>query len=143
MSDPSLESLTEEECLALLNTAKYGRVAVVTGDGRPEIVPVNYIVHDRTIVFGTGSAVLKARAPLGHVAFEVDIVDPSSHEGWDVVVRGEGADITDAVDRLSLLERSYHVEEWVPRKKDYWISIVNPSFSGRRLFVPAPAPTFY
>lgn len=30
MSDPSLESLTEEECLALLNTAKYGRVAVVT-----------------------------------------------------------------------------------------------------------------
>jgi nitroimidazol reductase NimA-like FMN-containing flavoprotein (pyridoxamine 5'-phosphate oxidase superfamily) len=143
MSDASLENLSEEDCLALLSTAKYGRVAVVTGDGRPEIFPVNFIVHERTVAFVTGSAVLKARAPLGYVAFEVDVVDPSSHEGWDVVVSGTGADITDALDHLSVLARSERVEEWAPGKKDRWISIVNPSFSGRRLYVPAAAPTFY
>lgn len=143
MSDAALESLSKEECLALLKGAKYGRVAVVTSDGRPEILPVNYVVRNGTVVFVTGSAVLQARAPLGHIAFEVDIVDPSSHEGWDVVVSGEGAEITDAVDRSSLLARSDRVEKWAPGKKEHWMSIVNPRFSGRRLYVPAPAPSFY
>jgi len=143
MSDAALESLSKEECLALLKGAKYGRVAVVTSDGRPEIFPVNYVVRNDTVVFVTGSAVLQARAPLGHIAFEVDLVDPSSHEGWDVVVSGEGAEITDAVDRSSLLERADRVEEWAPGKKEHWMSIVNPRFSGRRLYVPAPAPTYF
>jgi hypothetical protein len=143
MSDAALESLTKEECLDLLNRAKYGRVAVVTSDGRPEIFPVNYVVRNDTVVFVTGSAVLQARAPLGHVAFEVDFVDPSSHEGWDVVVTGVGAEITDAVDHLSLLARADGFEQWAPGKKEHWISIVGPAFNGRRLYVPAPAPTFY
>lgn len=143
MSDSRLEALGKDECLALLSRAKYGRVAVVTSDGRPEIFPVNYVVRNGTIVFVTGSAVLQARAPLGHIAFEVDIVDPSSHEGWDVVVSGEGAEITDAVDSRSLLARSDRVEEWAPGNKEHWISIVGPHFSGRRLYVPAPALTFY
>ena len=37
MSGPVLESLNEKECLALLKRVKYGRVAVVTREGRPEI----------------------------------------------------------------------------------------------------------
>jgi hypothetical protein len=94
-------------------------------------------------VFVTGSAVLQARAPLGHVAFEVDVIDTSNREGWDVVVSGEGSEITDAVDHSSVLGRAARVEEWAPGKKEHWISIVNPRFSGRRLYVPAPAPTFY
>jgi nitroimidazol reductase NimA-like FMN-containing flavoprotein (pyridoxamine 5'-phosphate oxidase superfamily) len=40
--EPALESLSKEECLGLLKCAKYGRVGVVTSDGRPEIFPVNY-----------------------------------------------------------------------------------------------------
>jgi hypothetical protein len=143
MSDAALENLSKEECLALLSSAKYGRVAVVTSDGRPEIFPVNYVVSNGTVVFVTGSAVLQARAPLGHVAFEVDVIDTSNREGWDVVVSGEGSEITDAVDHSSVLGRAARVEEWAPGKKEHWISIVNPRFSGRRLYVPAPAPTFY
>ena len=103
MLDALLESLSEHECLTLLKSVKYGRVAVVTNQGRPEIFPVNYRVHDRTVVFVTASKVLQAWAPLGHVAFEVDLIDPWSHEGWDVVVSGEGAEITGAVDNVSLL----------------------------------------
>ncbi len=143
MSEAALESLSEEECLALLAHVQYGRMAVVTADGRPEIFPVNFVLHDRTVVIVTGSAVLESWAPLGHVAFEADSIDPASHEGWDVVVTGEGADISDAVDHLSLLARGERVEQWAPGKKDHWISIVNPRFNGRRLYKPAPSPTFY
>jgi nitroimidazol reductase NimA-like FMN-containing flavoprotein (pyridoxamine 5'-phosphate oxidase superfamily) len=143
MSEAALESLSEQECLELLKTVKIGRVAVVTDDCRPELFPVNFVLHGRTVAFLTGSTVMKARAPLGHVAFEADSIDYNTHEGWDVVVSGEGADITDAVDHLSLLARKDRVELWAPGKKETWISIVNPHFSGRRLYTPAPSPTFY
>ena len=89
-----------------------GRVAVVTNQGRPQIFPVNYRVHDRTVVFVTGSTVLQAWAPLGHLAFKVDLIDPWSHEGWDVVVSGEGVEVTGAVDNASLLARFQRVDQW-------------------------------
>ncbi|HMK96622.1 MAG TPA: pyridoxamine 5'-phosphate oxidase family protein [Acidimicrobiales bacterium] len=143
MSDAALEILGEEECLKLLREVKYGRVAVVTVDGRPEIFPVNFALHGRTVVFVTGSATMTSRAPLGHVAFEADHIDPISHEGWDVVVSGEGADITESVDQLSLIARSERIEQWAPGKKEHWISIVNPNFHGRRLYMPTASPTFY
>ena len=143
MLDAALESLSEHECLTLLKSVKYGRVAVVTNQGRPEIFPVNYRVHDRTVVFVTASRVLQAWAPLGHVAFEVDLIDPWSHEGWDVVVSGQGAEITGAVDNVSLLARFEQFGQWAPGVKDHWIAIMNPRFHGTRLYTPAPAPMFF
>jgi nitroimidazol reductase NimA-like FMN-containing flavoprotein (pyridoxamine 5'-phosphate oxidase superfamily) len=143
MSDAAFESLSEQECLELLKTVKFGRVAVVTADGRPEIFPVNFLLHGRTVVFLTGSRVMQSRAPLGHVAFEADSIDVATREGWDVVVSGEGAEITDAVDHLSTLARKDRIELWAPGKKDHWISIFNPRFSGRRLYTPASSPNFY
>ena len=141
MSGPVLESLSEQECLALLKGVKYGRVAVVTHEGRPEIFPVNFVLHGRTVVFITGSAVMQARAPLGHVAFEADEIDASTHEGWDVVVSGEGADITGSVDAQSLIARSERIEVWAPGPKEHWISIVNAHFSGRRVQASASPAT--
>jgi nitroimidazol reductase NimA-like FMN-containing flavoprotein (pyridoxamine 5'-phosphate oxidase superfamily) len=143
MSDAALESLTEDECLVMLQRTKYGRVAVVNDQGRPEIFPVNFVLHDRTVAFATASEVLQSWAPLGHVAFEADIIDPTTREGWDVVVAGEGADITDALDQASLDTRSDSLEHWAPGNKDRWISIVNPRFTGRRLYKPVPTTTFY
>lgn len=136
----AIEPLTEEECLSCLGQVAYGRVAVVTDDGRPEIRPVNFVVHGKTVVFATASPVLLARAPLGHVAFEADRIDESTHEGWDVMVSGEGAEITDSVDEVSRVARSHPIEHWAPGDMDRWISIVNPRFSGRRLYVPSPSP---
>jgi uncharacterized protein len=139
MSDSALEALTEEECLTRLKSVRYGRAAVVTGEGRPEIFPVNFVLHDRTVVFITDSATLLSWAPFGHVAFEADQIDASTHEGWDVVVKGEGADITDAVDTFSSEARAEHVNSWAPGPKAHWISINNPVFSGRRLYKPSAA----
>ncbi len=142
MWDSALESLGEEECLVLLKQVEFGRVVVVTAEGRPEIFPVNFIVHGRTVVFTTASSVLQARAPFGHVAFEADQIDSSTHEGWDVVVRGEGADVTGSVDQLSLVARIQGIKSWAPGQKGHWISIVKPHFTGRRLYVPAPSPNY-
>ena len=143
MWDAAFEALDEENCLELLKEVEFGRVAIVTGEGRPQIFPVNFALHGRTVVFVTGSAIVQARAPLGHVAFEADHIDAETHEGWDVVVSGEGADITDSVDKMSLIARSDRIEQWAPGLKGHWISIVNPSFHGRRLYIPTASPTFY
>jgi uncharacterized protein len=143
MWDAALEPLNEEHCLKLLKGAEYGRVAVVTGEGRPEIFLVNFAVRGHTVVFTTGSAVIQAWAPLGYVAFEVDYIDPTTHEGWDVVVTGEGADITDARDPLALLARTYPARSWAPGRKEHWLAILNPHFSGRRLYTPVSSSTYY
>ena len=143
MFEVALEPLTEDECLAHLRQVRYGRFVVVTADGRPEIFPVNFALRGRSIVIATSSRVIHERGPSGHVVFEADYVDPESHEGWDVIVTGEGADITDTVDDRSLVARSEPVEHSAPGPKDYWISIVNPHFSGRRLYAPAPMPSFF
>ena len=143
MRDAAFEPIDEEECLELLKRVEFGRVAVVTGEGRPEIFPVNFAIHGHTVVFITGSQVMQAWAPLGHVAFEADCIDPATHEGWDVVVTGEGADITEARDSFALVARTYAIRSWAPGTKDRWISILNPHFSGRRLYTPVPAATYY
>lgn len=128
--------------MARLRSVHYGRVAVVTGEGRPVIFPVNFVLHKKTVVFVTESSTLIRWAPFGHVAFEADHIDPVSHEGWDVLVQGEGAEITDAVDQFSSLARAERIDEWAPGAKGHWISITNPVFNGRRLYKPSPAPIF-
>jgi len=133
MRDRVFEPIDEEQCLELLNQVEYGRVAVVTVEGGPEIFPVNFAVRGRTVVFVTGSDTIATRASLGRVAFEADHIDPETREGWDVVVRGDGADISDATDSFALLARTYAIVSWVPGQKDHWISILNPHFTGRRL----------
>lgn len=143
MSDATLEIMSEEECLACLRQVSLGRIAVVTSDGRPEIFPVNFALRARTVVIVTASTVIKARAPLGHVAFEADYIDPETRQGWDVVVSGEGADITGSMDGTSVVARHERIDHWVPGIKDFWVSIVNPRFSGRRLYVPAAFPTYF
>jgi hypothetical protein len=142
MAETTLEVLREDECLSLLAKANYGRIAVVVDQARPEIFPVNFVLHERTVAFATSSPLLLTWAPLGKIAFEADWVDPSSHEGWDVVVSGVGADITDSVDDLSRLVRADQIDIWAPGANDRWIAILKPRFAGRRLYRPAPSPTF-
>jgi len=50
MWDVALEAIDEEQCLELLKRVEYGRVAVVTSEGRPEIFPVNFSTTTTFIV---------------------------------------------------------------------------------------------
>ena len=86
MQDP--RDLTTQECERLLRAGVVGRVALSTPDG-PHIVPVNYSVHDDTVVLRTSSySVLGTYGRNAMLAFEIDHIDHDRHLGWSVVARG-------------------------------------------------------
>jgi len=68
-----IEELPREECLRLLEQESYvGRVGFIV-EGRPMVLPVNYLAEKGSIVFctapGTKSSMVAGGAP---AAFEVD-----------------------------------------------------------------------
>jgi hypothetical protein len=128
----AMVDLVEEECLRLLGTRDVGRLAVVV-HGSPEVFPVNYVLDGHTVVFRSGRGTKVDAASLGMVAFEVDDIDPRTHQGWVVEVRGLGREITDGIDAFSERIRALELAPWVGGSKDRWITIVAPAFSGRRL----------
>jgi len=84
-----LQALTTEECWDLLTSRQVGRLAYVARAGRPDIVPVNYIVHERAVLLRSGvGPKLQAAERRDVVAFEVDEVDEATRSGWSVVVVG-------------------------------------------------------
>jgi uncharacterized protein len=125
--------LSEEECLALLATQAIGRIAFVDAEGQPMALPVNYVLHEHTIVFRTDPGSKLTGATRQAVAFEIDGIDPLYHEGWSVVVKGMGEDITNAVDQWSQKIRAEALAPWAAGERSRWMIIDGPSFSGRRI----------
>jgi hypothetical protein len=125
--------LSEEECLALLATQAVGRFVFVDADGQPMALPVNYVLHDRTVVFRSGPGAKLTGATHNRVAFEIDGIDPLYHEGWSVVVKGIGEDITESMVPSSPEFRADAVEPWTAGEHSHWMVIANPSFTGRRI----------
>ncbi|HUY22684.1 MAG TPA: universal stress protein [Acidimicrobiales bacterium] len=134
-----LEPIPEEECLALLAGQEVGRLVVVR-QGVPLVFPVNYTLDGRTLAARTDPGTKLDWATLGHVAVEVDVIDPASHAGWSVVVRGIGRDITDGVDEWSGRVRARDLEPWADGEKEHWIAVASPEISGRRIRPEASAP---
>ena len=92
---PALRDLDRAECERLLRGSNFGRVVLVTPE-RPEIVPVNYVVHAGAIVIRTSPTGILARHAEGaELVFEVDRVDDEYWSGWSVVARGPGQVVTD------------------------------------------------
>lgn len=125
--------LSEDDCLTLLAGRAVGRIVFVDPDGQPMALPVNYVLRDRTVAFRTDPGSKLAGSVLGKVAFEVDDVDPLYHEGWSVVVKGIGQEITEAIDSWSEEIRTEQLLPWAAGERKHWIVIANPSFSGRRI----------
>ncbi len=117
--------LSREECWQLLTTGAVGRLAVITADGLPFVVPVNYVLDGETVVFRTDYG-MKFDALLRHpVAFQADSIDPRTHTGWTVLVQGVAHEATpQEADHLT-------VEPWAGPKQR-WVQIVSRHISGRR-----------
>lgn len=130
--DNIYEDLSVGECLDLLRTHRFGRLAVVV-DGQPLIFPVNYGVDGDVVAFRTAAGTKLSATSLGRVAFEIDGVDETSRTGWSVVVQGVGNDITSTVDTRSEQLRALEVEPWVPGERVQWVGIMAQQLSGRRL----------
>jgi hypothetical protein len=92
-----LEILDRDECLRLLATATIGRIAI-SRSALPMLLPVSYELCDDRVLLCARSGTALAGAAGGVVAFEVDVIDPQSHDGWSVMVVGVARRAGDAGD---------------------------------------------
>jgi uncharacterized protein len=130
-----LVELSRQECLKLLASHSFGRLAVNGGgDSPPVIRPVNYVFDERSqsVVFRTAvGSKFYALLSAAHAAFEVDGIDEGSRTGWSVIVQGVTDEVTNQADvhRLDGLG----LESWAPGPKAHWIHIRAWTISGRRI----------
>jgi len=133
ITDPRtwLEILGTEACWSLLERTSVGRLAVVT-DNHPQIFPVNFATHDRTIVFrtevGSKLATLDGNP---HVCFEIDELDVAGKHGWSVLVQGQAAAVRSPAELQDL--HALGLEFWAVGDKPTFVRITPTIVSGRRI----------
>lgn len=126
-----LEILEEAECWDLLAEKQVGRV-VVSIANKPDIFPVNYKLDDRAIYIHTVPGTKLAGAVLGRaVAFEIDNLDESTHQGWSVVVHGVAQEVEKLEDIMHA--ETLGITPWTETPKFRFLRIVADEISGRRI----------
>lgn len=133
MQGPAVHEITEltvDQCLRLLGTQVLGRLVYVV-DGTPEIRPVNYTMHQGSVVFRTGYGGILEQVHRRPVTFEADHADRATRTGWSVIVRGTAEEVW----RTTELEivRDSGLRPWAPGPRDHYVRIVSRSISGRRV----------
>jgi uncharacterized protein len=131
-----MDELSTEECMQLLGSHTFGRLAFMDHVGvLPMIVPVNYVFHADQINFRTGAGSKLSTALRGEpVAFEVDGLDVADKTGWSVVVRGHAQVVTDTSELAALWETP--LQPWAPGPKPSYVRIEQRRISGRRIRQP-------
>jgi uncharacterized protein len=123
-----VEQLDHEACWELLDGAEVGRVAFAS-DADIEVFPVNFLVHERAILFrtapGTKLALVLERP---RVAFEVDDFSPT--RAWSVVVHGTAVRLSadDDIEASGVLG----LATFAPGEKENFVRIVPDRVTGRR-----------
>jgi nitroimidazol reductase NimA-like FMN-containing flavoprotein (pyridoxamine 5'-phosphate oxidase superfamily) len=125
--------MSVEECWTLLESHDFGRLAYRLVD-EVHLVPINYVVEDRTLYFRTTSGgKLLAAALHSDVAFEIDWHDDGA--AWSVVARGALRQLEeDEQHRLDSVAR----ESWIPTEKPEVVELVPSAVTGRRFVVRRP-----
>ena len=126
-----LEVIGLEECLTLLASRPYGRLAYLDA-GAPSVVPVNHLVDGSSVVIRSldggklGAAIFERP-----VAFQLDDLDFTTRTGWSVLVRGR-AEVIEDVDAASYAK---WLDSWAVRDgaRTTWVRIIADEVSGRRL----------
>lgn len=126
-----LEVLSREDCLYLLGSVPVGRV-VFTDRALPAVQPVNFVLHQGSVVFRTGAgSKLAAATREAIVAFQADRFDNDSETGWSVSVVGPARVVTDEAEIEEL--RQLPLRSWAPTGRDHFVRIAVTHVSGRRL----------
>jgi nitroimidazol reductase NimA-like FMN-containing flavoprotein (pyridoxamine 5'-phosphate oxidase superfamily) len=128
---PVLQSLTSEECFDLLSPGGVGRVAITTADG-PVVLPVNYAMVGRTVIFRTAPDTLLAGYLDCLAGFEVDGLDEALSHGWSVLVTGRAVRVTSDAE-VRHLERFAGVRPWASGARDVYVRIIPHKITGRRI----------
>ncbi len=136
--DPrALQTLSPAECFELLEPGGVGRVAFNSA-GEIMILPVNFALTGKTIVFRTAPDTLLALYADARVSFEADRIDDALHEVWSVLVHGRAHKVTDERG-VQHLEDGAHVEPWAAGARDVYVRIAATRISGRRILPTAVA----
>lgn len=124
-----VEDLDTAQCWRLLETVTLGRLAVEGHDGRPDVFPVNYLVHNGNLFIRSApGAKLRGIAKHPAVAFEIDGETTRYH--WSVVMRASAHRMdTDAdIEASGILD----LESSSPTTKDNFIRLIPDTVTGRR-----------
>ena len=127
-----VHELTRAEAVELLQLHAFvGRIGFVV-DGRPLIIPVNYLADDDSVIFctapGTKLSAIGGGAP---DVFEVDDSRALYHAGWSVLVKGTAHEITDE-SQLDALRRG-PLRSWATRSTEHWVRVTIEEVTGRRI----------
>jgi nitroimidazol reductase NimA-like FMN-containing flavoprotein (pyridoxamine 5'-phosphate oxidase superfamily) len=121
-----------DECYEHLRHSPVGRLGLVD-HGEPVILPVNFAVDGRSVVFRTGHGSKLSVAIMEQpVCLEVDSWDVLDHTGWSVLVKGVAEEVLDqpSIDRFEALP----VRPWSsPDMRSHWVRVVVEEISGRQI----------
>lgn len=128
-----LEILGDEQCLEMLRRHAIGRIGLSSG-ALPVVVPVNYVLDGRTLLFRTEPGFKLDAARHGTVAcLEVDDVDVMAHTGSSVLATGRLGVVTDE----ARLHSSEHLplRPWGAPGARHLVELPIELLSGRRISV--------
>jgi nitroimidazol reductase NimA-like FMN-containing flavoprotein (pyridoxamine 5'-phosphate oxidase superfamily) len=126
-----LQVLGPDECLSLLEPGGIGRVGFAAADG-VMMLPVNFGVSRKTVVFRTAPDSLLAVYANAQVSFEADHIDEALRTGWSVLVHGHAHIVTDERD-VRRLEEQTRIEPWADGARDVYVRVVPNRITGRRI----------
>jgi nitroimidazol reductase NimA-like FMN-containing flavoprotein (pyridoxamine 5'-phosphate oxidase superfamily) len=128
------EILDEAECMRLLAREPVGRIGL-TSAALPVVLPVNFVMLERTIVFASDPGLKLEAARAGQVAcLEVDGYEVLDHSGWSVLATGRLAEIVDP-ERLTAA-RQLPLSPWALTAPEHYVELSIELLSGRRIRRP-------
>ncbi len=135
MADEPVTVLSEDGSWDWLASVALGRLAVCIG-GQPEILPVNFVVEDRTVLFRTSEGTkLFAAVASDKVAFEADGYNVA--DGWSVIIKGR-AQVLDAAREIEKVDRT-QLMPWIATLKPHYVRVIPSEITGRYFrFGPEP-----
>ena len=132
-----IEELDEADCLTLIAPGGIGRIAYASRYGQT-LLPVNYQLLDKTIVFRTGEdSPLEEDLQTGirhaeyQVAFEIDEINLAEKNGWSVLVQGPAHHVDSETEQAAV--RQTGVQPWSGGAKEHYIRVVPTRITGRRI----------
>ncbi len=128
-----LNSLSSDECYALLSDGHVGRLGVMI-DGYPVIIPVNYAMDGFVIVFHSRPGNKLDHLQYANVTFQADHVDDVARTGWSVLVRGQ-AEVVGSHHSETIVNATAEapVQAWVPGTEGHSVRVIPHGISGRRI----------
>jgi nitroimidazol reductase NimA-like FMN-containing flavoprotein (pyridoxamine 5'-phosphate oxidase superfamily) len=127
----NLLTLSPEECFSLVEAGGVGRIGFASTAGI-EILPVNFAVTNKTVVFRTAPDTLLATHGNATVSFQTDCIDPENHQGWCVLIQGHAHKVS-GEHEVARLEQATLLVPWAAGARDVWVRISPTRISGRRV----------